>query len=89
LLIGNNRQTERRERNKGGHPAAVGPDRYHYGPIEVLKGIDLSIEDGEVVALLGGNAAGKSTTMKTILGLVIPSVRPSLKRDMLSCIAWA
>jgi branched-chain amino acid transport system ATP-binding protein len=45
----------------------------HYGPIEVLKGIDLSIEDGEVVALLGGNAAGKSTTMKTILGLVIPS----------------
>jgi branched-chain amino acid transport system ATP-binding protein len=61
----------------------------HYGPIEVLKGIDLSIEDGEVVALLGGNAAGKSTTMKTILGLVIPSVRPSLKRDMLSCIAWA
>jgi len=45
----------------------------HYGPIEVLKGIDLSVEEGEVVALLGGNAAGKSTTMKTILGLVIPS----------------
>lgn len=45
----------------------------HYGPIKVLKGIDLRIDDGEVVALLGGNAAGKSTTMKTILGLVIPS----------------
>jgi branched-chain amino acid transport system ATP-binding protein len=44
-----------------------------YGPIEVLKGIDLSVEDGEVVALLGGNAAGKSTTMKTILGLVTPT----------------
>jgi len=45
----------------------------HYGSIEVLKGIDLTVDDGEVVALLGGNAAGKSTTMKTILGLVIPS----------------
>src|SRR5712692_710024 len=45
----------------------------YYGPIRILKGIDLSIEQGEVVALLGGNAAGKSTTMKTILGLVTPA----------------
>lgn len=45
----------------------------HYGPIRILKGIDLSVEPGEVVALLGGNAAGKSTTMKTILGLVSPT----------------
>lgn len=45
----------------------------HYGPIRILKGIDLNVEPGEVVALLGGNAAGKSTTMKTILGLVSPT----------------
>jgi branched-chain amino acid transport system ATP-binding protein len=44
----------------------------YYGPIRILKGIDLSVGQGEVVALLGGNAAGKSTTMKTILGLVTP-----------------
>jgi branched-chain amino acid transport system ATP-binding protein len=44
----------------------------YYGPIRILKGIDLRVDQGEVVALLGGNAAGKSTTMKTILGLVSP-----------------
>ena len=43
-----------------------------YGPIKILKGLDLRVDQGEVVALLGGNAAGKSTTMKTILGLLIP-----------------
>jgi branched-chain amino acid transport system ATP-binding protein len=45
----------------------------YYGAIRILKGIDLGVEQGEVVALLGGNAAGKSTTMKTILGLVSPA----------------
>ncbi len=45
----------------------------YYGPIRILKGIDLSVDQGEVVALLGGNAAGKSTIMKTILGLVTPA----------------
>ncbi|MHB8727118.1 MAG: ABC transporter ATP-binding protein [Casimicrobiaceae bacterium] len=45
----------------------------YYGPIQILKCIDLRVEPGEVVALLGGNAAGKSTTMKTILGLVSPT----------------
>ena len=45
----------------------------YYGPIRILKGVDLKVEQGEVVALLGGNAAGKSTTMKTILGLVSPT----------------
>ena len=42
----------------------------HYGPIMALKGIDLHVDRGEIVCLLGGNASGKSTTMKTILGLV-------------------
>src|ERR1700748_2422682 len=43
-----------------------------YGPIRALKGVSLTIERGEIVCLLGGNASGKSTTMKVILGLVQP-----------------
>jgi branched-chain amino acid transport system ATP-binding protein len=43
-----------------------------YGPIQALKGVSLTVEKGEIVSLLGGNACGKSTTMKTILGLVKP-----------------
>lgn len=44
-----------------------------YGQIKILKGIDIDIYPGEVVSLLGGNASGKTTTMKTILGLVTPT----------------
>jgi branched-chain amino acid transport system ATP-binding protein len=44
-----------------------------YGPFQILKGIDLEVGEGEVVCLLGGNASGKTTTMKTILGLVRPA----------------
>lgn len=43
-----------------------------YGPIQALKQVSLTVEAGEIVSLLGGNACGKSTTMKTILGLVKP-----------------
>ncbi len=43
-----------------------------YGQIDVLKGIDLEVRTGELVSLLGGNACGKTTTMKTIIGLVKP-----------------
>ncbi|MGI9585213.1 MAG: ABC transporter ATP-binding protein [Acidimicrobiia bacterium] len=42
----------------------------HYGPVHVLKDVDLEIYDGEIVCLLGGNASGKTTTLKTILGMV-------------------
>jgi branched-chain amino acid transport system ATP-binding protein len=45
----------------------------HYGPIRVLKSVDLEVQAGEIVCLLGGNASGKSTTMKTILGIVRPT----------------
>ena len=45
----------------------------HYGPIMALKGIDLHVDRGEIVCLLGGNASGKSTTLKSILGLVRPT----------------
>ncbi|WKZ82705.1 MAG: ABC transporter ATP-binding protein [Acidimicrobiia bacterium] len=45
----------------------------HYGPVHVLKNVNLKIYDGEIVCLLGGNASGKTTTLKTILGMVFPS----------------
>jgi len=45
----------------------------HYGPIHILKDINISIFPGEIVCLLGGNASGKTTTLKTILGYVTPS----------------
>jgi branched-chain amino acid transport system ATP-binding protein len=41
----------------------------HYGAIEALKGISLSVEEGEVVTLIGSNGAGKSTTLRAITGL--------------------
>ncbi len=43
-----------------------------YGQSQVLKGISLELADGQVAALLGRNGAGKSTTVKTIMGLVPP-----------------
>jgi len=43
-----------------------------YGPMQVHFGLELQVEPGEIVCLLGGNASGKSTTMKVILGLVKP-----------------
>ncbi|HEY3058709.1 MAG TPA: ABC transporter ATP-binding protein [Chloroflexota bacterium] len=45
----------------------------YYGPLHVLKGVNYDLYEGEIVCLLGGNASGKSTTMKTVLGLVKPS----------------
>src|SRR5260370_28703883 len=45
----------------------------HYGDLHVLKSVDYRIEEGEIVCLLGGNASGKSTTMKTITGIVVPT----------------
>lgn len=44
----------------------------YYGKIHALKGISLEVNNGEIVALLGSNGAGKSTTLKTISGLVKP-----------------
>ena len=45
----------------------------HYGPSHVLQGINLDIADGELVALLGRNGMGKSTTLKSIMGMVKPT----------------
>ncbi|MDR2945670.1 MAG: ABC transporter ATP-binding protein [Candidatus Adiutrix sp.] len=44
----------------------------YYGNIEALKGIDLEVRPGEIVALLGANGAGKTTTLSTISGLTPP-----------------
>ena len=44
----------------------------NYGPIRILQGLSLRVAAGELVCLLGGNASGKSTTLKTILGIVKP-----------------
>jgi branched-chain amino acid transport system ATP-binding protein len=45
----------------------------HYGLVSVLRNVDMQIYEGEMVCLLGGNASGKTTTLKTILGYVKPS----------------
>jgi branched-chain amino acid transport system ATP-binding protein len=45
----------------------------HYGLISVLRHVDVKIFQGEIACLLGGNASGKTTTLKTILGYVKPS----------------
>jgi branched-chain amino acid transport system ATP-binding protein len=44
----------------------------YYGNIHALKGINLTIEQGEIVTLIGGNGAGKTTTLRTISGLIKP-----------------
>jgi branched-chain amino acid transport system ATP-binding protein len=48
-----------------------GVDTY-YGEISILQQVSLEVREGELVCLLGGNASGKSTTLKTILGIVQP-----------------
>lgn len=45
----------------------------HYGYVHALKGMDLEVEEGEIVSLIGANGAGKSTTLRAISGLVRPS----------------
>jgi branched-chain amino acid transport system ATP-binding protein len=44
----------------------------YYGPIHILQSVSLDVNEGELVCLLGGNASGKSTTLKTTLGTVRP-----------------
>lgn len=45
----------------------------HYGGIHALKGVSFSVEEGEVVTLIGANGAGKTTTLRAISGLIKPS----------------
>ena len=45
----------------------------NYGPIQAIRGIDLDVEEGSIVALLGANGAGKTTTLRAISGVLKPS----------------
>lgn len=45
----------------------------HYGPIRALKGINISVYEGQIVALLGANGAGKTTTLRTLSGVIKPT----------------
>src|SRR5215470_8305658 len=45
----------------------------YYGPIHILQDVNITVGEGEIVCLLGGNACGKSTTLKSILGIVKPT----------------
>ncbi|MEJ1979345.1 MAG: ATP-binding cassette domain-containing protein [Acetobacteraceae bacterium] len=53
-------------------PAGTGERRHVLGPVQVHFGLTVQVRRGQIVCLLGGNASGKSTTMKVILGLVRP-----------------
>ena len=44
--------------------------KVNYGPIQAVKGINMTIQEGSIVALLGANGAGKTTTLRTISGVV-------------------
>ena len=53
----------------------------YYGRIHALKGISLTVEEGEIVTLIGANGAGKSTTLRTISGLLHPKQGKVLLKD--------
>ena len=62
----------------------------YYGQIHILQDLTLEVNEGELVCLLGGNASGKSTTLKTILGIVRSRSRgstPTTGRST-SCRTW-
>jgi branched-chain amino acid transport system ATP-binding protein len=53
----------------------------YYGQMHILEDLNLHVGEGELVSLLGGNASGKSTTLKTILGLVPPATGSVMFED--------
>lgn len=53
----------------------------YYGAIHAIKGISLNVPDGEIVALIGSNGAGKSTTLRTISGLMKPKTGRIIYED--------
>src|SRR5512132_3776397 len=59
----------------GGKPVllAVEDLHAHYGKSHILHGVSLEVDAGETVCLLGRNGVGKSTTLKSVMGLVAPS----------------
>jgi branched-chain amino acid transport system ATP-binding protein len=59
-------------RNSNGSLLRLDDVTTYYGQMRILEGLSLHVDEGELVCLLGGNASGKSTTLKTILGIVRP-----------------
>jgi branched-chain amino acid transport system ATP-binding protein len=59
----------------------------HYGASHILQGVDLEVPDGRIVALLGRNGVGKSTTLRTVMGLV-PSSGGSIELDGTNIAGW-
>ncbi len=59
----------------------------HYGASHILQGVDLEVPDGRIVALLGRNGVGKSTTLRTVMGLVASS-GGSVKLDETDISGW-
>jgi branched-chain amino acid transport system ATP-binding protein len=53
----------------------------NYGAIQALQGISFHVEEGEIVTLIGANGAGKSTTLRTISGLLLPAAGEILYRE--------
>lgn len=47
--------------------------KVQYGPIQAVRGIDLDVEEGKIVALLGANGAGKTTTLRAVSGVIKPT----------------
>ncbi len=58
---------------KGANLLEVKELAVQYGPIQALKGVSLSVKEGEIVALLGANGAGKTTLLQTVSGLLKPT----------------
>ena len=56
--------------------------KLNYGPIAALKGVDLTVFEGQIVAILGANGAGKTSMLKVVSGLLKPSAGEILFDDV-------
>ena len=56
--------------------------RAGYGPVNVLHELDLTVEDGEIVVVLGANGAGKTTTMRAVSGTIHRSGNRHVRRPV-------
>ena len=71
----------------------------YYGNIHALKGVSLTVDEGEIVTLIGANGAGKTTTLNTISGIVRPrsgrvhldgeDLARSHPHEVVSAVAWS
>src|SRR5262249_53714596 len=96
------RRGDRRRRSRRGEGRRGGTERLswrlrlmlalkglntHYGASHILQGVDLAVPDGRIIALLGRNGVGKSTTLRTVMGLVNPSAG-TIELDGVDIAGW-